>query len=46
MNKTLNYINQLASYNEVISFLGAKYGWDSENETAADFYGVIGRKFA
>lgn len=45
MNKTLNYINQLATLNEATSFLQSKYGWDEENETTEDFYQIIKRKF-
>ncbi len=45
MNKTLNYINQLATLDEVTSFLQSKYGWDGENETTEDFYQIIKRKF-
>lgn len=45
MNKTLNYINQLATLDEVSSFLQSKYGWTPENETAEDFYQIIKRKF-
>ncbi len=45
MNKTLNYINQLATLDEVTSFLQSKYGWDEENETTEDFYQIIKRKF-
>lgn len=45
MNKTLNYINQLATLNEAITFLQSKYGWDTENETTEDFYQIVRRKF-
>ena len=45
MNKTLHYINQLASYEEVMSFLTSKYNWDSENEAAEDFNQIVKRKF-
>lgn len=45
MNKMLGYINQLATYEEVISFLQSKYGWPADNVTADDFYQIIKRKF-
>lgn len=45
MNKTLTYINQLATFNEVQSFLESKYGWEANNETAEDFYQIARRKF-
>jgi hypothetical protein len=45
MNKTLNYINQLATMDEATSFLKSKYGWAVENETADDFYQILKRKF-
>lgn len=45
MNKTLSYINMLATYNEVISFLVSKYGWQEENEAVQDFFQIIKRKF-
>jgi hypothetical protein len=46
MNKTLSYINQLATIEEVMSFLESKYSWGTENETAEDFYQIVRRKFA
>ena len=45
MNKMLSYINLLASYNEIVSFLQSKYGWSEDNSTANDFYQLIKRKF-
>lgn len=45
MNKTLNYINQLATLDEVLSFLKSKYGWEETNEAAEDFYQIVRRKF-
>lgn len=45
MNKTLIYINQLASYEEVFGFLQSKYGWETENANADDFYQIVKRKF-
>ncbi|MBN2766248.1 MAG: hypothetical protein JXR27_07735 [Paludibacteraceae bacterium] len=45
MNKTLNYINQLATFDEVRSFLQSKYSWDEENENVENFYQIVKRKF-
>ncbi|MDO9634572.1 MAG: hypothetical protein Q7J05_05925 [Paludibacter sp.] len=45
MNKTLSYINMLATYNEVVSFLQSKYGWEEGHPVAEDFYQIIKRKF-
>ena len=45
MNKTLNYLNQLATFDEAVSFLQAKYKWEKENETAQDFYQILKRRF-
>ena len=45
MNKTLNYINQLATLHEVESFLKSKYNWPAENTAADDFFQIIKRKF-
>ncbi|MDD2284469.1 MAG: hypothetical protein PHQ11_03605 [Paludibacter sp.] len=45
MNKTLSYINKLATYEEVISFLQSKYGWKEGSAAAEDFYQIIKRKF-
>lgn len=45
MNKTLSYINQLATLNEALSFLRSKYGWATDNETAEDFYQIVKRRF-
>ncbi|MDD3077689.1 MAG: hypothetical protein PHH37_01120 [Paludibacter sp.] len=45
MNKTLNYINQLATFEEISSFLRSKYGWNDDSEAANDFYQIVRRKF-
>lgn len=45
MNKTLSYINKLATYEEVIGFLQSKYGWEENSAAAEDFYQIIKRKF-
>ena len=45
MNKTLSYINQLATLNEALSFLRSKYGWVTDNDTAEDFYQIVRRRF-
>ena len=45
MNKMLNYINLLASFQEIESFLQKKYGWTDDNQTAKDLYAIVRRKF-
>jgi hypothetical protein len=45
MNKTLNYINQLATLVEVQAFLQSKYNWSEDNESAEDFYHIVKRRF-
>lgn len=45
MNKTLTYLNLLATFEEAKSFLQSKYGWTAENETAEDFYQIVRRRF-
>ncbi len=45
MNKTLNYINQLATFVEVQAFLQSKYNWAENNESADDFYHIVKRRF-
>ncbi|HEY6913301.1 MAG TPA: hypothetical protein VI413_01405 [Paludibacter sp.] len=45
MNKTLNYINQLATLAEVQSFLDSKYNWAEDNESVEDFYQIVRRRF-
>lgn len=45
MNKTLTYINQLATLKEAIDFLNSKYNWDETNEAVDDFYQIVKRKF-
>ncbi|MDR3652567.1 MAG: hypothetical protein P4L34_06315 [Paludibacter sp.] len=45
MNKTLNYINQLATLEEVQSFLQSKYSWDLESETVEEFLQIVRRRF-
>lgn len=46
MNKTLTYLNQLATFNEAMDFLKSKYSWDATNEAVEDFYQLVKRKFA
>lgn len=46
MNKTLTYINQLATLKEAMDFLNSKYNWDETNEAVDDFYQIVKRKFA
>jgi len=45
MNKTLHYINQLATLEEVQSFLQSKYNWNLESESVEDFYQIVRRRF-
>lgn len=45
MNKMLNYINLLASFQEIESFLQKKYGWSDDNQAARDLYAIVRRKF-
>jgi hypothetical protein len=45
MNKTLTYINQLATFEEVQSFLESKYKWTEDNEAKEDFYQIVRRRF-
>jgi len=45
MNKTLHYINQLATLGEVQSFLQSKYSWNLESESVEDFYQIVRRRF-
>jgi hypothetical protein len=45
MNKMLNYINVLASYQEIETFLQKKYSWSDDNEAAKDLYAIVRRKF-
>ena len=45
MNKMLNYINLLASFQEIESFLQKKYGWAADNQAAKDLYAIARRKF-
>jgi len=45
MNKTLAYLNQLATEEEALSFIETKYSWTPENETAEDFRQIVRRRF-
>jgi|GEM_PF-501574 len=45
MNKTLTYINQLATFEEVLAFVNSKYAWDEKNPAVIDFYQLVKRKF-
>lgn len=46
MNKTLNYINQLASLEEVMSFLHNKYKWVEDDNDVMDFMQIVKRRFS
>ncbi|MGC3978683.1 MAG: hypothetical protein QM751_10925 [Paludibacteraceae bacterium] len=45
MNKTIAYLNQLAKFEEVASFLNNKFGWAKDNAHAEDFLQIVKRKF-
>lgn len=45
MNRTLTYLNLLATQSEAMAFLQSKYGWDETSEAAIDFYQLVKRKF-
>ncbi len=45
MNKTIAYLNQLAKYEEAISFLNNKFGWAKDNQHAEDFLQIIRRRY-
>ncbi|MFV0471243.1 MAG: hypothetical protein ACK5L7_04310 [Paludibacteraceae bacterium] len=45
MNKTITYLNQLAKYDEAVSFLSNKFGWDNENKHTEDFLQIIKRRY-
>lgn len=46
MNKTLNYINQLATLEEVLSFLQNKYKWVEDDNDVVDFMQIVKRRFS
>lgn len=46
MNKTLTYINQLATFGEVDAFLKSKYNWSDDVEAVNDFMQIVHRKFS
>lgn len=45
MNKTFAYLNQLAKFEEAISFLNNKFGWAKDNQHAEDFLQIIKRRY-
>ncbi len=45
MNRTLTYLNLLATQSEAMAFLQSKYGWDETSEAAIDFHQLVKRKF-
>ena len=45
MNKTLTYLNQLATLKEAQAFLQSKYNWAADSEAAEDFYQILKRKY-
>ena len=45
MNKTLTYLNQLATLKEAQAFLQSKYNWAADSDAAEDFYQILKRKY-
>lgn len=45
MNKSITYINQLATLEEALSFLTSKYGWSEDNDAVEDFLQIVRRRF-
>ena len=45
MNKTIGYLNQLAKYEEAVSFLNNKFGWAKDNQHAEDFLLIVRRRY-
>lgn len=45
MNKSLTYINQLATFEEAVKFLHSKYSWIEEDVTVLDFLQIVRRRF-
>lgn len=45
LNKTLLYINQLATFAEAESFLLSKFKWNVEDEHVVDFLQIVKRRF-
>ncbi|MHB9056937.1 MAG: hypothetical protein ACYC2P_12430 [Paludibacteraceae bacterium] len=45
MNKTISYLNQLARFDEAVSFLKSKFGWSDDNPHAEDFMQLVRRRY-
>lgn len=45
LNKTINYLNQLAKYSEAESFLKSKFGWTEDNTHAEEFLQIVKRRY-
>ena len=45
LNKTINYLNQLAKFSEAESFLKSKFGWTDDNIHAEEFLQIVKRRY-
>lgn len=45
LNKTINYLNQLAKFSEAESFLKSKFGWADDNTHAEEFLQIVKRRY-
>ena len=45
MNKTIPYLNQLAKFEEAVSYLKSKFGWSDDNPHAEEFLQLIKRRY-
>ena len=45
MNKTITYLNQLAKFEEAVSYLKSKFGWSDDNPHAEEFLQLIKRRY-
>ena len=45
MNKSIAYLNQLAKYEEAVSYLRSKFGWSDDNPHADEFLQIVKRRY-
>ena len=45
MNKSIAYLNQLAKYEEAVSYLKSKFGWSDDNPHADEFLQIVKRRY-
>lgn len=45
MNKTIAYLNQLAKFEEAVSYLKSKFGWHDDNPHAEEFLQIVKRRY-